>query len=248
MTAFFLFLQRTLAFLMLKNSFQAAVCFICLIFPGCIDLILTLCRKSVNLLLQKMNKMKKNVWLLSFVGIILMAFQEPAQGPVELKKTKIGDHISAKVPESFMLAGEQALSEKYLTGRPPLALFTSPDGQVDFSVNLSANQWQHFDLPLAKDFYKASLSSLYSGLEMINEEIKEVNGHQMAVFEYIGTVEGEQSAVRKSGPVSKYTYIGYVMVNGKVVVLTFTAPAKQQQQWAPVAEEMLSSLKIKKTL
>lgn len=188
--------------------------------------------------------MKKNVWLLGFACFILLAFQEP----VPLKKTKISEHISAKIPESFMLAGEEIIKEKYLSARPPIALYTSPDGRVDFSVNLSANQWQYFDLPLAKDFYKASLSNLYTELKMINEEVKEVNGRQMAVFEYIGTVEGEQSATRKASSVSKYTYVGYVMVNGKVVVLTFTAPANQQQQWAPVAEEMVSSLKVKKTL
>lgn len=176
--------------------------------------------------------------------MLFWAFQEP----VQLKKTKISEHISASIPESFMLVGEQELSEKYVSTRPPLALYTSPDGQVDFSVNLSANQWQHFDLPLAKDFYKASLSTLYTELEMLNEEVVEVNGQQMAVFEYIGTIEGEGSAVRQATSVSKYTYVGYVMVNGKVVVLTFTAPAKQQQQWAPVAEEIVQSLKIKKTL
>ena len=188
--------------------------------------------------------MSIKVMLLSILAVLLWAFQ----GPVELVKTKINDHISASIPESFSLVGEQALSEKYVSSRKPVALFTSPDGQVDFSVNLSANQWQHFDLPLAKDFYKASLSTLYSDLKMLKEEIVEINGQPAAIFEYIGTVEGEESAVRASRAVSKYTYIAYAMVNGKVVVSTFSAPANQQARWAPVAEEVIHSLKIKKTL
>ena len=188
--------------------------------------------------------MKIKMILLGALCMLIWAFQEP----VELKKTKISDHISARIPEDFRLLSEQELSEKYISNRKPVALFTSPDGQVDFVVNLSANQWQHFDLPLVKDFYKASLSSLYSELKMLKEEIVEVNGQEMAVFEYIGTVEGEESAVRKTKSISKYTYVGYAMVNGKVVVATLTAPANQQQKWASVAEEIIHSLKIKKTL
>ena len=188
--------------------------------------------------------MKRKVILLCFLSVLLWAFQ----GPVELRKTKINDHISAKIPESFTLVGEQALREKYVSSRQPVALFTSADGQVDFSVNLSANQWQHFDLPLAKDFYKASLSTLYSELKMLKEGVVEINEQPVAIFEYIGTLEGEESAVRKNSAVSKYTYVAYAMVNGKVVVSTFTAPANQQRRWAPVAEEIMNSIKIKKTL
>ncbi len=188
--------------------------------------------------------MKKISVLLFSLSFLLLAFQVP----VQLKKTKISDHISVNLPENFRQVGEQELSEKYVSTRPPIALYTSQDGLVDFSVNLSATQWQHFDLPLVKDFYKASLSTLYSELKMIKEEVVEVNKHQMAIFEFIGTVAGEETAVRRTNAISKYTYIAYALVNGKVVVCTLTAPAKLQQSWAPVAEEMMNTIRIKKTL
>ena len=187
--------------------------------------------------------MDRVVIVLGVLAVLLWSFQAP-----ELIKIKVNDHLSVKVPESFTLVGEQELIEKYRSSRKPVALFTIPDGQVDFSINLSANQWQHFDLPLAKDFYKASLGALYSDLKIIKEDIVEINGRQVAIFEYIGTVEGEDSPIRQNSAVSKYTYLVYAMVNGKIVVSTFTAPANQQQRWASIAEAVMNSLSIKETL
>ena len=188
--------------------------------------------------------MRKITLLLFAFSFMLSAFQEP----VRLKKAKVNKHISVKLPEDFRLVSEQELAEKYVSSRKPIALYTSRDGQVDVSVNLSNTQWQYFDLPLVKDFYKASLNTLYSQLKMLREDVVEVGKHQMAIFEFIGTVEGEESTVRKTNSISKYTYIAYALVNGKVVVFTFTAPARMQQNWAPVAEEIMNSIKIKKTL
>lgn len=182
--------------------------------------------------------------MLFSLSILFWAFQQP----VDLKRTKISDQISAKLPEEFRQVSEDELSAKYISYRKPIALYTSPDRLVDFSVNVSVNQWQHFDLPIAKDFYKASLGALYSELEMIKEETREVGNHPAAVFEFIGTVEGEEGVVRSTKSISKYNYIAYVLVEGKIAVFALSAPAKLQQKWSPVAEEIIESLKIKKTL
>ena len=188
--------------------------------------------------------MYKQLTILFAACILLMAFQEP----VKLVKTKVSDQISARLPESFQPVNEQDLKKKYVSYRQPIALYTSPDRQADFSVNVSVNQWQHFDLPLIKDFYKASLSTLYSDLRMLKEETTEIDGKPAAVFEFVGTVEGEETAVRQTKQISKYTCVAYVLVNGKVAVFSFTAPASQQRKWAATAAEIMESLKIKKTL
>lgn len=188
--------------------------------------------------------MYKKFAILFATCMLLLAFQEP----VRLTKTKISDQISGRLPENFQPVSEEELRSKYVSYRQPIALYTSPDRLVDFSVNVSVNQWQQFDLPLIKDFYKSSLSTLYSNLEILKEETTEIGGHPAAIFEFIGTVEGEESAVRQTNEISKYTYVAYVLVNGKVAVFSLTAPASQQRQWSPVATEIMESLKIKKTL
>ncbi len=176
--------------------------------------------------------------------LLLTAFQ----GPVKLVKVKVSEHISARLPENFQPVSEQDLKSKYVSYRQPIALYTGPDRLADFSVNVSVNQWQQFDLPLVKDFYKASLSTLYSDIRLLKEETTEIDGYPAAVFEFVGTVEGEESAVRQTSQISKYTYVAYVLVNGKVAVFSFTAPGNQQRNWAATAAEIMGSLKIKKTL
>ena len=175
--------------------------------------------------------MQKSIILLLTACVLLVGFQEP----VPLVKTKISEQISARLPEGFQPVSEQELRTKYVSYRQPIALYTSPDRQADFSVNVSVNQWQQFDLPLIKDFYKASLSTLYSELQMLKEETTEIGGHPAAVFEFIGTVAGEEGVIRQSNEISKYTYVAYVLVNGKVAVFTFTAPASQQTFGRPKA-------------
>lgn len=188
--------------------------------------------------------MKIKILFLCALGLFAMAFQQAAK----LTKTRISDEISARLPENFQPVSQEDLSTKYVSSRPPIALYTSPDRQVDFSVNVSVNQWQHFDLPLIKDFYKASLSTLFSDLKLIKEETTEINKHPAALFEFVGTVEGEEGTVRRTAAISKYHYVAYVLVNGKVAVFTLTAPDNQQQQWSSVAEEIMQSIRIKKTL
>lgn len=192
-------------------------------------------------------KIKQVLWLALLP--LLLAYSAAAQEP-KLVKTKVHDAITVSVPADFVPVSEQEMASKYVSNRKPLALFTNSSKQVDLSVNLSNNQWQHFDLPLVKDFYKASLSTLYSDVQWIREEIQEIKGVPFAIFEYVGTVADteQENTLRKTKPMEVYTHIAYGMVNGKVVVVTLTAPANQRQQWAPVAEAVMESIKLKKTL
>ena len=190
----------------------------------------------------------KQVLFLALLPVLLM-FEVAAQVP-KLNKTKVHDAITVSLPEDFAPVSEQEMSSKYVSYRKPLALYTNPTKQADFSVNMSLTQWQHFDLPLVKDFYKASLSTLYSEMQWIKEDIQEIKGVPFAIFEYVGTVADaeDKNSLKQTKPMQVYTYVAYGLVNGKVVVFTFTAPGNQRQQWASVAEAMMESIRLKKTL
>ncbi|EMR02820.1 hypothetical protein [Cesiribacter andamanensis] len=188
---------------------------------------------------------KLPLYILALLPLLLAFSQVP-----KLVKTKVHDAITVSLPADFTAVGEQELSAKYVSYRKPLALYTNPSKQADFSVNLSVTQWQHFDLPLVKDFYKASLSTLYSDIQWVKDEIQEIRGTNFALFEYVGTVADteQENTIKQTKPMQVYTYVAYGLVEGKVVVFTFTAPASQQQQWAPVAQAMVESIRLKKTL
>lgn len=183
------------------------------------------------------------LWLALFLPLLL-AFQTP-----KLKKTEVTDAITVSLPTAFAPVTEQDMAAKYVSYRKPLALYTDQNRQVDFSVNVSLTQWQHFDLPLVKDFYKASLATLYTDIQWIKEDIQEIKDVPFAIFEYVGTIADpeQENAIRQTKPMQVYTYIAYGLVNGKVAVFTFTAPANQRQQWAPVAQEIMESIRLKKS-
>ncbi|WP_224994521.1 hypothetical protein [Cesiribacter sp. SM1] len=192
----------------------------------------------------------KRIQVLWLVLLALVFTYTASAQDAKLKKTKLHDAITVSLPQDFAPVSEQEMMAKHVSSRKPVALYTNPSKQVDFSVNLSTTQWQHFDLPLVKDFYKASLSTLYSDMKWMKEEIQEIKGIPFAIFEYVGTVadEEQENTIKQTKPMQVYTHIAYGLVNGKVVVFTFTAPANQQQQWAPVAEAVMESIRLKKTL
>lgn len=184
------------------------------------------------------------LWL-AFLLPMLLALQTP-----KLKKTQVHEAITVSLPQDFAPVSEQEMSSKYVSYRKPLALYSDPSKQVDFSVNMSLNQWQHFDLPLVKDFYKASVSTLYTDMKWYKDELTEIRDVPFAVFEYVGTVadQEQENTVRQTKPMQVYTFLAYGMVNGKVVVFSLTAPANQREKWSPVSQEILESIRLKKSL
>ena len=182
--------------------------------------------------------------------MLLSAASLSLQAQGKWKKTEINEAIQVELPADLVPVTEQEMADKYISYRLPLALYTTQDSKADFSVNLSVTPWADKDLPLMKDFYKASISTLYTEINWIKEEIVEVNKQQLAIFEYVGTVaqEEDQNALRNLAPIEKYNYIAYALKGGKVAVFAFSAPANQREFYQPIAERLMQSIKIKKSL
>ena len=167
---------------------------------------------------------------------------------VSLKKVKVNKEIIVFIPEDFIQMTEQDIAEKYISYRAPLALFTNQNRTIDFGVNLSVTHWKPSDIEILQDFYESSIRSLYTEVDFIRKEIETVNEVPFAVFEFISTVEGEQSAIKTTTAISKYTLIYYAIVNNKTVLFNFTAPATAKNEWQGPAKEIMQSIQIKKTL
>ena len=93
-------------------------------------------------------------------------------------------------------------------------------------------------------FYKASIANLYSQIDFIQSEIIKVNERQFIVFEFLGEVT-EESLLGEVYSIKKYNYIQYVPYSGKVLLFNFNCAANDQQKWQSVANEMMSSIRLK---
>lgn len=187
-----------------------------------------------------MKQILSIVYLLLLVSI--SSFQKPGN---DLVKTQITENIQVGIPQGFQPMTEDLMNQRYLTARQPIAAYTNEQQIVDFTVNTSNTRWQVSDLPILKDFYKASLLELYDEVAFSREEIEEVNGQNYVVFEFTSTVRPEENALSAQSPVRKYTRIQYTVHNRQTLVFNFSCPQALQMKWEDTARQMMQSIQIK---
>lgn len=159
-------------------------------------------------------------------------------------KATVAEGVTLRLPASFVPMTEDMLNQKYLSARPPVAAYTSPDQQADLAVNTSNARWEANDLPMLQRFYRSNIQALYDEVEFQQEGIEQINGKDFAVFEFVSLVLPEEDALASQAPLSKYTYIAYTLYEGKTYVFNFTAPAQQQEAWQETAHQIIHSIQL----
>lgn len=166
----------------------------------------------------------------------------------KLVPVKVTREITVSLPESFQPLSEDEIRRKYNAARRPIVSFASQDQKTDFSVNIFTSTWKQDDIELLQSFYRSSISNLYDSISFIKEEIKEINDRRFIVFEFISLLNPDPDAVRKQPIRSNYTYMQYCLVNEKLLLFNLTTSAAQRPNWDTIAEEIMGTIKIKKTL
>lgn len=190
-----------------------------------------------------MRKMYKILGAVVGCWLLLSAFQ-----PVKMVKTKISDGINMLLPEGFVPLTEADINVKYVSTKPPVAAYTNYDRNVDLGINIAYSRWNNEDIEIMKGFYKSNIMGLYDQVQFLKEDVEEINGRKFAVFEFLSTVEDEEGTTFNQQAISKYHRIQYAIVKSKTVLFNFNCPAMLKDKWAPIAREMMSSIKISKTL
>jgi hypothetical protein len=158
---------------------------------------------------------------------------------------RITQEISVSLPDSFRPMDEMDLTQRYPSVRQPLAAYTNPDREVDFSVNISATQWPDQNVALAHKFFKASIYNLFDDVDMIEEGIHKINGREFIFFEFESRIKGDRRVEGLQDPVLRYTYIQYLIEPGRTLVFSFHCPRRLQNEWQPVARRIMQSIKIR---
>lgn len=175
--------------------------------------------------------------------LLLSSFEQ-----VKYVKAKVNDDITMLLPGDFTLMSQEDQNNKYVSAKTPIAVYTDFSRTVDLGVNVAHSRWNKEDLEIMKSFYKSNIMGLYDEVQFITEEIKEINGKEFAVFEFVSSVIDEEGTTINQSSISKYVRIQYTIVSSKTVLFNFTCPARQKDKWAPIAKEILESVKISKTL
>jgi hypothetical protein len=187
--------------------------------------------------------MNKFIYLLFLPAMLLASAFSMATN--DLVKKQITENISLMLPPAFVPMDENMLAERYLSARDPIAAFTDPGGRVDLTVNTSNTRWGVGDLPILKDFYKASLMELYDEVSFSREGIEEINGQPYVVFEFTSTVRPDDNALSMRKPVRKYTRVQYTVYQSETLVFNFSCPQLSQRMWKATAADIMQSVKLK---
>lgn len=166
----------------------------------------------------------------------------------KMVKTKVGDHVTVELPESFFPMTPQDIAQRYPSVRQPIGAFTNEERLVDFSINVSATRWRSSDVEIAKDFFKASILELYHRVDFKQEKIEVINNMRYIVFEFDSRINGDKYTLDQQGSVRKYSYLMYLLINGKTIVISFTAPIQLKDKWVEIAPKIMSSVKVKSSI
>ncbi|MEM7550607.1 MAG: hypothetical protein AAF363_13075 [Bacteroidota bacterium] len=166
----------------------------------------------------------------------------------KLVKQKIQDAentFTFSIPEDFIAMSEADRQQKLQSYRKSVAAYSSYDRQTDFGVNRAFSRFPGNDIELLSQFYKSSIYNLYTKVEMINEEIKEINGRKFAVFEFNSYVSDEEKTFGSAEVIAKYVYVQYTVVDDNTIVCNFQCPLYFKDKWQETASEMMNSISIK---
>jgi hypothetical protein len=179
------------------------------------------------------------------VFVLLVGLMSSFTTTSRLVKTKIADDIVVSLPKDFRPMDDLDFSQRYPSVRKPIAAYTNPDRDVDFSVNISATQWSESDVEIAQKFFKAGILNMFDGVEMINEGIQTLSGKKFIFFEFESRIKGERMKQELRDPVLGYTYIQYRIEKGRTLVFSFNCPRRLREDWEGTAQKIMKSVKMK---
>lgn len=180
--------------------------------------------------------------------LIIIFFAASSFQNVKLVKTKVNDSITLSLPQEFSLMTEEELNRKYVSAKVPLAVYTDFSKTVDLGVNIAYSRWNAEDLEIMMSFYKSNIMGLYDEVQFIAEAVREINGRDFVVFEFLSKVNDTEGTTIDNSSISMFVRIQYTIVKSKTVLFHFSCPERVKDKWAPIANEILESAKISKTL
>ncbi|GGK61846.1 hypothetical protein ACD591_12935 [Rufibacter glacialis] len=181
---------------------------------------------------------RKYHWALLLPLALLLAFVP------KLKKVTVAKNVSLSIPQNFEVMPDDGIAREYPAARKPLGVFTSPDGQIDISVNQRPSTFPAEDLTILLPFYKASIQRMFTEVQFLREEKQTINGRDFLVYEFVSTVRDERRT-RNMAPVRKYTLIQYAFLKDQMVIFSFNAPAQLQKEWQETARAVMASAHVK---
>jgi hypothetical protein len=173
----------------------------------------------------------------------LLALTSFAPKP-KLTSVKVVPGLTVGVPQGFAPLPDEGIAVKFPSPRKPLAVYSSANNKVDYSVAVRPTMFGP-DYNVLLPMYKASVQRLYSKVEFLTQEVRKVNGREFVALEFVSTMVDSRRGANTLAAIRKYEYIQYTVQGEQLYIFAFSAPADEQAQWRPVALAVQSDISLK---
>lgn len=206
----------------------------------------------------------------TFTGTLILIISLFATAQAQkLKKTKINDNITVKIPENFLVMSDREYQQEFAGYRKPIAMYRSNVGKATFGINTALThapvgtrqtfvdnkgkmrkhqaEWSLNDLKMMKNLYKSTILRLHDGVRFKQDKIQTIRKRNFVVFEFVGVVKAEKKKLvgKAKGTLRQYSYLMYTVKEGKIYIFNFSCPAKELREWKSSVYKMMQSVRVK---
>ena len=152
------------------------------------------------------------------------------------RRTILNSRLSVLMPESFVIMPLELAEKKYPAIQRPEEIYTNNETTVNFCVSLKNDIATNKDIPHAKDLIQQAVMRMNAGSSVINSEIIEVSGINIAYFDFCSAALD----------MDIYNMMFFLSVDNRIVVGSFNCPWQNMDAWKPVIEQMFETVEMVK--
>ncbi len=167
-----------------------------------------------------------------FTIVLLTSFAEP----VELEtKSLLNDKVELKIPKEFTIMTEEMLKIKYPAEKRPTLVFTNESGGINVALNLTQNNASQDIIKTYADNFLQIFKKMYPSADWKGNGVKKINGKKVGYLELITPAIDTEI----------YNLMFFTDVDGKLLLCSINCTKNRMEEWVPIANEIMNSLKTK---
>jgi len=167
--------------------------------------------------------------------LLVFAFSAPAYTQELAEVTTLSGKVSLKVPKMFSPMSKETLDIKYPATQRPTEVLSDSTSGVSIAFNHTKSRMQPDQIEEGYKSISKMFHNLYPSAKWIRNETITQNGSKFMVLELVTPAID-----------TKIHNIMYgTSVDGRFLLVAFNTTEEQAEDWLPVGEKIMQSIKIK---
>jgi hypothetical protein len=150
------------------------------------------------------------------------------------RKPLLDGWISILMPEAFVIMPKELAEKKYPSIQRPDEIYTNNETTINLTLSLKNDKAANEDIPNVKDTVQQVMMRMYPASRIIDSEIIEVSGINIAYFD-LSTPALDMDI---------YNTMFFFSIDNRVVVGSFNCPWENMDIWKPVVVQMLGTVEM----